>query len=463
MTVSSLRFAVICLALSILGFGFGCASTVTGITEDAAPADVAADTSSADAPSSEVGPDVVDVSVPDVTRADTSPDVVPPANLTVTPGNMPLSSILCPFEHEGWDLAAEYRFSGSGATQRMDVVRAASRGYSASFAQIAVAFEGRIIGTAVLPTGVDQERDVELTTPIILPAQEVRIIQLWVRLAPVIDYSAIPAGATNVPRSGARIALGIASGVHLEDLRWDASYSGMLNIHSTSVDSGELVRASASGVFFGNSFVVRRSKPTVTIVRPTSTNIPASGERLDLIRFHTSADAAGPIAHKAFRMLVQLDRMAGSTLALDQFELYENGRLMSPSEYNVVRLGTIIRAFDVPYVLFTVEFVHERRIMAETTSQLLFTTRVQGDVRSGDTVRVSLLETDFPGPVTGRLAGEGDIMTDDGTVVVSAFTWSDYSDTPHSDDYRISPSHDWTNAHGGLVHDLSGAVILTVP
>lgn len=462
MFIQSLRLAFVGLAFSILALG--CASTVSGVTatEDAAPV-----ADRADASSTETGADVADISVADVTDVDTSPDalpdVVPRATLTVTPSNLRLPTILCPFTHEGWDSVAEYRLSGSGATQRIDVVRVASRGYSASFAQIAVAFEGRTIGTAVLPTGIDQEVDVELSTPILVPAREMRAIQLWVRLAPVIDHSAIPAGTTNVPFSGARVALGIASGSRSEDLLWNSSYEGMLDIRSTSVDSGELVRASASGVFFGNSFVVRRSKPTVTLVRPTSTDIPASGERLDLIRFAVGADTAGPIAYKALRLRVELNRVADSTLFLDQFELYEGGRLMSSSEYNVVRLGTFVREFNTPYILFTLEFIHERRIPAGESGQMLFTARVQGDVRSGDAVRVSFLESDYPGPVTGQLAGEGDILTSDGVTVVSAFTWSDYSDTPHTDDYRIMPSHDWTNAHGRLLQDLSSSVVLTVP
>lgn len=456
---------------------FGCASTVVGevAIEDAAPADVViADTNPtdhADGASVEAGSDAVTVDVPEVAVdvIDVATDATTPGSLTVTLGNMRDSTILCPFTHEGWDDVAEYRTMPTGEARLIDYVRIASRGDAASFARVAIAYGGRVVGEATLPAGRNQQADVRIDPPLLLSADTVAALHVWVRLAPIVPYSSV-AIHEGVPLSGALIALGIANGRQAMTELWDSpSYDGMWNIHSVGVISREPAYAPApppapaypSGL--GNPFVVRRSKPTVTLVRPTSTDIPGAGALVDLLRFSTAADTAGPIAHRAFRVRVEIGHTTGSTLFLNQFQIYDGGRLMSSSEYNLVRLGTIIRELSAPYTLFTVEFIHERQIPAGGSSQMLFMARVQGDIRSGDAIRVSFLESDYPGPVTGQLAGEGDILTSDGMTVVSAFTWSDYSDSAHSDDARIMPSHDWTNAHGRLLRDLSSSVTLTVP
>src|SRR5574337_256244 len=112
-------------------------------------------------------------------------------SLTIEPYDMRPSTILVAGGGV-WQNLAQYRATArdEGATlTRADLV---SAGDAACFTQIAVARDGRVLGTAILPAGDNQSHDVDLSAdPIMVPRDSSVVFQLWAQLADVQSSASV--------------------------------------------------------------------------------------------------------------------------------------------------------------------------------------------------------------------------------------------------------------------------------
>jgi hypothetical protein len=336
-----------------------------------------------------------------------------------------------------WQNFAQVRATAILEGADSDVVRVTSGGDAASFTMIAVAAEGAVLGTCILPAGANRSCDVHLSSPFHVERDASRIFQLWGKLANVVSSASVGGATTGVARSGTRVRLGLEAGVTTGD--WDVNYAGSINVRTTGVVSGDRLYVAGTSIL-GNEFVVRRSKPTVTRQTLSTTNI-ANGTDQDLYRFQASADSAGSVGIAGFRFRMSI---AGS------------GTVSAPR----IRRGSsdvtdAVVTFDGPYVIVT--FATEQFI---TGSGSVYTLHALVDGFSiGDTISTSF-HRDLAGTIATGYVGPGLTLDTDTASLLTGFLWSDLSEVPHSSAFRSAGgSMDWTN--DVYVEDLTQTQTLT--
>ncbi|MCC7522414.1 hypothetical protein IT407_01245 [Candidatus Uhrbacteria bacterium] len=337
-----------------------------------------------------------------------------------------------------WQNMAQFRITAQYEPIELEIVRITSRGEAASFTEVAVAVDGAIRGSCILPAGTDRSCDAHLDDVFRVSRDSGRVMQLWARVSHVVSSASVGGATSGVARSGNRIRLGIAADV--ESGEWDPSYVGMLNMRFTGVMSGDRLLADGPELI-GNEFVVRRTKPTVTRL-PLSTATIANGVDQDLYRFQISANSAGSVGLMGFTFMV--DRPAGTSIGLR------------------IRRG----ATDIPTVstgypdgMVTLQFLSEEVI---TGSGNVYTVHgVLDGFAIGDAISITPYR-DFASAnaVTGYVASDRLLLE---TATGSLFTgllWSDMSEIPHSSATRMmGGSFDWTG--DTFVEDLTQTQVLT--
>jgi hypothetical protein len=382
-----------------------------------------------------------------------------------------------------WQNVAEYTATAQNEDIRIEKVAVSSTGDAADFTQVAVAMAGAVKGWDILPSGAMRYKTVDFTgTPINVMRNYSVNFNLWAKLASVSASSTVNGATTGVARSGDRLSLGIASGITSGDDAWDSNYNDKMNVRAVGIGSGNIVYATSSSMgatLSGNSFVIRKSKPTVTR-QALSTVTIADGQQMDLYKFQVSADAAGSIRLKKVTFSVSVSTSTGSTLTLGNFRIRKGSTEIPVADVDIrdqagndVEGTTLISASSSQRVV--VSFTNtsgggEESISGSGTVYTLVAT-IGGHSVAGDQVTVSFdRSTDTSGGVrTGYLTATGgtlygpnlDVGTvPGGTTVASSFVWSDYSEIPHSDQVGASGgSRDWTN--GYLIDDLTSSQSLT--
>lgn len=400
--------------------------------------------------------------------------------LTITPDVMPRSTILVAGT-DVWQNVAQYRATAQHEGVTITQANLASLGDSASFTQVAIAREGIISGRNTLLAGINQNRDILLTGTgtLTVPRDGSVTFQLWANVSSVVAWGTNPA-TSGIARSGAQIALGLNAG--LETGEWDANYRGHLNVRATGAISGDRIYA-AGAPMFGNTFVVRRSKPTVTqLAIPSTMLVPGD---MDLYRFSVQADAAGSIALKRIRMSLVIHSGTGARVCNVRLRRGST-ELRWPQDYQIIGPGAHIdpaQCWD-PAWWDLVILLTEETVSGSGSAYTLMGT--PEGFMTGDSLMIAFggytgggdpggLGGDI-GVVTGYirdLSGLGhsyDLALDlspwnapDSTMLISyypGFMWSDLSEVPHSPFTGImGGSRDWTN--GYLVEDLTRTQILT--
>ncbi len=411
--------------------------------------------------------------------------VIPGGALTIAAGNMRASDIVVA-GGSTWQPLAEFRASAQYEDIRIDRIAVTSTVNSANFAQIAVATNGAVAGWDVLPSGFNQNKDIDLSaSPLVVPNGSSLTFQLWGQLSPTVASSTgdqLAASAASQPRSGNQVALGLASNITTN--AWNSNYNDKFNVRAYGASSGNIVYATSTnmtGGLMGNSFTVRRSRPYVAR-QALSTTTLASGLDSDLYKFQVAADPAGSISLKkmVFNLSVATSSMS-SSLTLSNFRLRRgttdvtsNIRIVDDNGNNLYG-GSWTMASTTGQVIVEFTGTNEDTISGSGNVYTLHAT-VGGTVLTGDTVSVSMrrqstgtVNTGYltnsyvtsssliPGPNLDTATAPSGVSGAEGT-----FVWSDLSENPHSANSAVggpASSRDWTDDLN--VQDLTATQVLS--
>ncbi len=356
--------------------------------------------------------------------------------VTVIANSLRQSTILVA-DGSTWQNIASYKATALYEAVNVDRVRVILPAgiESASVASIAIAQNGAEKGVATLDAGnAGVEKDIILTTPIMIAKDSDASFQIWVKLAPVVSEAANP--GAGIARSGNLVQAGIKANVVSGE--WNSSYGlNNFNIRMIGQASGDLLHSSSTMDVVGNEFVVRKTKPTVTR-QALSTATLANGTDRELHKFQVSADANGPAALKE----VTFDVNYSNATALSGFRLKKGSSIMNTLDVNIQdETGVDLSSNTLTGGQVIVTFTNEEAITGSGVVYTLIAT-VGGSV-SGDQVSVDFARAGSNAIVTDEIT----LDANDGVEIDATnefFVWSDNSETPHSDAYGTS-SADWIN------------------
>lgn len=374
--------------------------------------------------------------------------------------------------NDAWHPLARYQATASSDTVTIERVRVLAPMNAASFTEVAIAQNGRIHGSNVLPAGGHLSAvDIELAE-----SNRIRVnpgtptaIEIWGKLAPLVPSVAV-AGTANYPRAGAIVKLEIQGYVTNEP--WGPLFADKFNIGAQCETTPDLVFADYVARP-GTTMTVFKSKPTVR-PEPLTTAPLASDIRTNLYRFRISADPAGAVALKKIVLEVEKNFTQAST-TIGAFRLQREGEEIPLDDYRIFidaartdgrheMLGRL-QSYDV-----TILFQNEQIISG---SGGLFTLSgiITGDVTPGDRVRISrslfhptglhsigfLTGISERGSVIEGVVGPNidTHTTADGTAEAGAhFIWSDLSEIPHSNRAGTDGgSRDWIVGDHSRFHE----------
>ncbi len=383
--------------------------------------------------------------------------------------NMPQSTILVAgrpgMMNDSWQRLAQYRVTAQYEDMVIDRLIATTTGLNVMFSEVGVAVAGAVRGSSRLSGVASSSKDIQLTSPIVVPKDGSVVIQLMAKLAPLVASSSV--GVTDISaRTGGVISMGIASN-NVTDPEYDTAYAEKFNVRVTGQASGERVYIATTTAtilgqgLFGNRFVVRATKPTISRVAVSQSLVP--GSQPELYRFNVQADALGPVALKkvTFRVAASTSTSAVSSLVLSNFTVLKGNIPMNTNDYDVVNASTggslktgSLTAPTTTYVV--VSFTNPEVIDAGSNQPYaLRADNVVGSV-SGDVVSTSfttqssgLVYTGYLTTATTTLAGTGVSLSApniasslNGTgVIAGTFVWSDVSDSAGG----TNSSGDWTD------------------
>jgi hypothetical protein len=422
------------------------------------------------------------------TNADTSGQSVimtvkDAGTLTIATDNLRQSTILVA-GGDVWHNFAQFRATAQNEDIKIDLMRVTSTGQAAAFTAVAIAQNGAVKGSTVLPSGGEQSKDVDLTgSPLVVPKNGSLTFQVWGKLANVVASSSVNGATSNVARTGGQVALGLAGNATTGE--WSTSYNDKFNVRATGLASGQRVYATSTnmtGGATGNTMVVRKTKPTLTRQALSTTTLTTGS--VDLYKVNVSADAMGSLAVKklTFDFTHTSSSSGTSPLAFSNFRIRKGSTEMSLSDVRITdKFGNDLEAATLnSSVATTTKIVvvfssGEETISGSGTTYTLSAT-VAGSVVAGDSVTVALTRTsDTTLGVTGYLHDTNatssaifgphiDTGSSPNAVLdsTSTFIWSDLSEVPHSADMDVGDtdrSRDWMNDY--LVEDLTQSQVLS--
>lgn len=384
--------------------------------------------------------------------------------VSIVADSMQPSTILVPAPG-AWYPVAQFSASAQNEDVRIERLVATTTGDAASFVAIGVAKAGTLLASSPLLGGMNSAQDLDLSaTPIVIrkdaPAQDNQF-QLWAQLSNVQASSQTTAG-TSAPRSGNAFTVGLAAGAVTSNVSTEydsTAYAGNFDVKMVGLGSGERIYAAGTATF-GNTFVVRKTKPVVSVA--SGSTVLANSSNSPLITFTVGADNAGSVALKKFSFNFSKSTTSASTLSLGNFKLYRAGDEMDSSLYTIVdNYGTSLTGSGVWSVGTTtgrvvVRFVDPQNVSGAGIEYSLRAT-VSGSA-PGDSVSTSFATTGVTTVVTGYLTANTAATTlssvglpgpnlnfsTAGTSTVDApgtFVWSDRSETGQGS----NTSGDWTD------------------
>ena len=357
------------------------------------------------------------------------------AAITVAADNLRQSTIIVA-GGDWWQNFAQYKITSQYEATDLEVVRVQSVGEAAAFTQVAVALDGFVLGTCILPAGTNQSCNAYLSSSFRVERDGSRIFQLWGKIDNVVSSASVSGATAGCVRSGSHIALGLASDVVAGD--WDASYAGALNMRFTGVVSGDRIYASGPASM-GNEFTIRRTRPWVTRQALSTTTI-SNGSDQDLYRWQVSADSAGAVGIMGFR-----------------FRMYTTG-LGTVSNLRIRRgswdipTSDVTVTYDGTYVV--VAFTSEQTITGAGNSYTLH--GIVNGFGFSDTILTSFYLDATGTQITGYVGSDAMVSGS----VMTGILWSDMSEIPHSPaTMALGGSMDWTNET--YVEDLTQVQVLS--
>ncbi|MCR4256261.1 MAG: hypothetical protein NUW08_01000 [Candidatus Uhrbacteria bacterium] len=334
-----------------------------------------------------------------------------------------------------------------GPDETFDAFDAFLSGDAADTEQVAVASDGRILGTNVFPSGIDQTVSVALADSWTIPAGERRRLDIWVRIPNLVANSTVGGVHDGAALSGDTFRAGVIGFIH---------EVGGMSVHEVF------------SPVMGNEFVIRKSRPTFTH-RMLANFMFLNDADQHLYRFQVSADAAGPIEISRIGMNMSITSTAGRVCNL---RLRRGSVEMSPSDYSIS--GPMFwdgeRCWTAGALPLIIRF--NETVTGPGNEYTVFGTP-SGFV-AGDTITVSFNRLADDRVATGYLRSiwastSTDIALDlspygapDSTrdTLMGHLIWSDLSEVPHSAAFgRDGGSRDWTN--GYLIEDLTQTQTIT--
>jgi hypothetical protein len=383
--------------------------------------------------------------------------------VTIAADNLRQSTILVA-DGTTWNNIASYKATAQYEAVTIDRIRVVGTGESASFSSIAVLQNGATVGEDVLPAGINQSKDLVLSTPITVPKDGSVTFQIAAKAAPVQGYASVP--GTGIARSGATIAAGIEFNEQLNE--WDPSYMNQLNVRLIGQASGDRLYTAALADINGNTFVVRKTKPTATRQALSTTTLANTTQ--DLYKLQVSADAAGSVAVKKVTFDVAL---SGAGLSLSNFRLRKGSSDIALADMVItdgaaadLEAGSLVATGKV-----VVAFTSEETIIGAGSVYTLYASVAGAD--AGESVSVTPSRdgalTTYSGYLDNDLVGgfagpslDTDAIADGVGNQFGHFIWSDNSEVPHFYDVQgvgTNFSRDWTN--DVFVEDLTQTQTLT--
>ncbi len=392
--------------------------------------------------------------------------------VTLNSDSMPQATILLAgtpgSANTSWQTLAQYRATAQYEDMVIDRVMVTSSGLGLMYDEVGVWVDGSLRGSGRLSGGMNTFKDVQLTAPITVPKDGNKTIQLVARLAPIVASSSVGADV-NAARSGQTVRLGIAAS-NVSDTEYDTNYIEKFNVRVTGQASGERVYAASttavgtSNGLFGNTFVVRASKPTISRVAVTQ-NL-ANGSTPELYRFNVSADKLGDVNLKkiTFRLSASTSSNSAPGFTLSNFRVLKTSPqfsgLMDTNSYDVVQAFTgvslkngTVTAPTTTYV--SIVFTNPESVKADTNNQ--YALRVENVLATqvGDVVSTSFVAQSTGTVFTGFLTSATTTLTgttqlpapnlsgtlDAAGVAAGTFVWSDSSAAGGSSNI----SGDWTD------------------
>lgn len=388
-------------------------------------------------------------SLPEILGPSSTPPI--PSSCTMTAQAMPdfrQPATLVP--GEAWHPLAQYELTaGSSAVDIHRFNLKTSHDYG-SFAYVAVAYRGTILGQGVIASRPMPYADIPLVSTLTIPAGSSIQIQLWARLNPIVARSTTAPGLTSgVPRSGNLVNLGLASGIYGGE--WNERYAGKYHIEATCGTVGMSVYASAAPAQGGRDFTVRRSTLEVT-QQPLRSTMLGNGTQ-DVYSFQVSS---GPAADTSFKRVTwRYTRPSGpSSLSIGNFRLFRNGNEMPRRDYRIVDENWVDlnnQMLSPSSTMGTISLIFNNEELV--SSRNIYT--LQATVRNAALGDTFVLDPRLDGPdpsITGYLTADrvGGLNldtsepADDISEHGAWFLWSDLSEVPHIDTPGIrGGSRDW--------------------
>jgi hypothetical protein len=436
-----------------------------GIVADDGTSGDSADVTAEDDESNSVTASVsagVDSNATDGATASVKQTVKAGGTLTIATNSLRQSTILVA-GGSAWHNLAQFQATAQFEPMNLTRIRATTTGDAANYTAIGVirVSDGVIVGQNNLPAGTDQARDIDLSTPLVVPMDGSVTFQIVGQLASTKASSTVSGATSGVARSGNTFAAGIDADVQTGN--WDANYDEQYNVRAVGQASGDLVYATSTSSGFGtvgNSFVLRKTKPTVTKQALTDT-VLANGSDQNLFKFNISADSAGSVDVKKIVFTVARTTSTASSMALSSFRLRKGATdialadvIITDENGNDLEAGTGLSG-STTATRVVVRFVNEESLSGGGSDYTLHA-NVAGTV-AGDSVTTSLYRDSTAAVVTGYLSSsaagglpqpsiDDGVTPGTGTTSTGDFVWSDHSENPHSSSIGTASSRDWTNS-----------------
>jgi hypothetical protein len=409
-------------------------------------------------PMEDSGPFVGDAGPEEPDLGPTEPDSGPIVMVDGGPGVLAIivepyvmrdSAILVANDGASWEQLASLSFHSDEGIPAVTAVDVIFDGDASNLLMIGIAADGLVYGD-VLPSGVGSTKHIILDAPIAADTDGFGHFQIWAKIARVVPLSTVSGADIGSCNSGDRFRAG--------------AYSVEGLIGSTPIGT-------TFDAIYGNEFVIRKSKPTITRQVLPKTGI-ANGADQGLYKFQESADAAGSIANKRIGMFMEVHSVEGRVCDL---RLYKGSGEMSPSDYTIS--GPMFwdgeRCWRSGGTLpLIIQFTGEETV---TGSGNIYTiVGAPSGFVAGDSISISFNQSDDR-IATGYLRStwtstSTDLMLDFSpydapdstrTGINASLIWSDLSEVPHSAEVgRLDGSRDWTN--GYLVEDLTQTSRLSI-
>lgn len=339
-------------------------------------------------------------------------------SLSIATGSEPESTIIL---GQADVKLAEFRATAVDESIQITKVHVTSSGNAASLTELKIRVKGSdtVYGTAVLSSGNNSSVTSTLTTPVVVDKDATKTIEVWGHTGTVVS----PA-STSGAKSGNTIALGFAPD----------------SFEAYGLNSGEKLTITSADVN-GNLMVLRKSKPTVTVLSVPTTL--SSGVQKDLIKFQVSADAAGDVAWKQIVFTISTTTNVST---LTGFKLYRGGTDITTASVSTTS------AFDSAADTYTLTLKegYEEVVSGSGVTYTLSATPTLTSPASGDSITTKIREEASETTVkTAAFNRSGPYLAGESDTTDSSFVWSDLS-VPGSPAYG---NGDWTN--GVFVKDLT--------